>query len=127
MPTKFDWYRSASYDAHQKQLFHRHARARLKALAQELKFPSGSFDLRSNAGGIAISGEITLHHDAVYIQVCQPATGWGSGIMIRTCKGRRDYTGGANNFVPLRMLDDPSALADRVRSILGPQHTSRAA
>lgn len=118
MAIPFDWYRSASYDADQKQLFHRHARARLKALAQELKFPSGSFDLRSNAGGLAVSGEITLHHDTVYIQVCQPATGWDSGIMIRTCKGRRDYTGGANNFVPLRMLDDLPTLADRVRSIM---------
>jgi len=127
MVAKFDWYRSASYDAHQKQQFHRHARARLKALAVELKFPPGSFDLRSNAGGIAVSGEITLHHDAVYIQVCQPATGWDSGIMIRTCKGRRDYTGGANNFVPLRMLDDLPALADRVSAILRVHQASRAA
>lgn len=118
MVAKFDWYRSASYDAQQKQLFHRHARARLKALAVELRFPPGSYDLRSNAGGIAVSGEITLHHDAIYIQVCQPATGWDSGIMIRSCKGRRDYTGGANNFVRLRMLDDLPALADRVRSIM---------
>lgn len=118
MSPKFDWYRSASYDAQQKQLFHRHARARLKALALEMKFPSGSYDLRSNPGGIAVSGEITLHHDAVYIQVCQPATGWDSGVMIRSCKGRRDYTGGSNNFVPLRMLDDPPILADRVRAIL---------
>lgn len=118
MVAKFDWYRSASYDAQHKQLFHRHARARLKALALELRFPPGSYDLRSNAGGIAVSGEITLHHDAIYIQVCQPATGWDSGIMIRSCKGRRDYTGGANNFVPLRMLDDLPALGDRVRSIL---------
>ena len=118
MATTFDWYRSASYDAHQKQQFHRNARARLKALAQELKLSPRSYDLRSNAGGIAVSGEITLHHDAVYIQVCQPATGWDSGVMIRTCKGRRDYTGGANNFVPLRMLDDLPALAERVSTIL---------
>jgi len=118
MVAKFDWYRSASYGAHQKQLFHRHARARLKALAVELRFPPGSYDLRSNAGGIAVSGEITLHHDAIYIQVCQPATGWDSGIMIRSCKGRRDYTGGANNFVPLRMLDDLPTLASKVRAIM---------
>ena len=52
------------------------------------------------------------------MQVCQPATGWDSGVMIRSCKGRRDYTGGANNFLPLRMLDDLPALADRFRSIM---------
>src|SRR3546814_14054234 len=66
-----------------------------------LDFAPASFDLRSNQGGIAVSGEITLHHEHVYVQVCQPATGADSGILIRSCKGRRDYTGGPNNFAPL--------------------------
>lgn len=119
MVANFDWYRSASYEAQQKQLFHRHALAQLKALAVELRFSPGSYDLRSNAGGNAVSGEITLHHEAVYIQICQPATGWDSGIMFRTCKGRRDYSGGPNNFAPLRMLDDLPTLAARVGHLVG--------
>jgi hypothetical protein len=89
-----DWYARCAYDPEVKQRFHTAARARLRRLATTLGFPSGSFDLRSNPGGIAVSGEITLHHDDVYIQVCQPATGADSGILIRTCQGRRDYTGG---------------------------------
>lgn len=40
------------------------------------------------------------------------------GILIRTCKGRRDYVGGRNHFAPLSMLDDLSALASRVRSVM---------
>ena len=40
-------------------------------------------------------------------------------ILIRTCKGRKDYTGGVNHFVALAMLDDIPALAAAVRAITG--------
>ena len=52
------------------------------------------------------------------MQICQPATGHDSGILIRTCEGRKDYTGGANNFAPLSLLDDLPILADRCRAVL---------
>ncbi len=39
------------------------------------------------------------------------------GVLIRTCRGRRDYVGGLNHFVSLTMLDDIDALSDRVRRI----------
>src|SRR5260370_472348 len=99
-----DCYARCAYDPEVKQRFHTAARARLRQLATTLGFPSGSFDLRSNPGGIAVSGEITLHHEDVYIQVCQPATGTDSGILIRSCQGRRDYTAARNHFSPLRLL-----------------------
>jgi len=120
----FDWTRSCSYDAEQKRGFHTTARSRLKKLAAELRLPPGSYDLRSNKAGIAVSGEITLHHDHAYIQVGQFAMSSGHGILIRTCKGRRDYTGGANHFVTLTMLDDIPALAAAVRAIAGVGHSS---
>src|ERR1700726_1453684 len=113
-----NWYARCPYDPEVKQRFHTAARARLRRLATLLDFPPGSFDLRSNLGGIAVSGEITLHHDDVYVQVCQSALGADSGILIRTCQGRRDYTGGRNHFAPLRLLDDEAALAARVRAVL---------
>jgi hypothetical protein len=113
-----DWYSSCSYEPDRKRRFHTVARARLRRLAVELGFPSASFDLRSNQGGIAVSGEITLHHERVYVQVCQPATRADSGILIRTCEGWRDYTGGPNHFAPLSMLDDLPALAARVRMVM---------
>jgi len=105
-----DWYARCAYDPEVKQRFHTAARARLRRLATTLRFPLGSFDLRSNLGGIAVSGEITLHHDDVYIQVCQPASGADSGILIRTCQDRRDYTGGRNHLAPLRLLGPRAAL-----------------
>lgn len=115
----FDWNKSCSYDAEQKRRFHTTARSRLKKLAAELRLPPGSYDLRSNRAGIAVSGEITLHHDRAYIQVGQFAMSSGHGILIRTCKGRKDYTGGANHFVALAMLDDILALAEAVRAVTG--------
>ncbi len=67
---------------------------------------------------IAVSGEITLHYDAVYIQVSQPATGHDSGILIRRCKGRKDYTGERNHFASLSLLDDLPTLVSRVNAVL---------
>ena len=113
-----DWYTSCSYEPDQKRRFHAAARTRLRRLAAELGFPLASFDLRSNQGGIAVSGEITLHHARIYVQVCQPATRADSGILIRTCEGRRDYTGGRNHFAPLSMLDSIPALSVRVRMVM---------
>ena len=115
---KIDWYVPCAYYAAQKRAFHAAARSRLRKLAVILAFPRGSFDLRSNAGGIAVSGEITLHHERVYIQVSQPFGGFDSGILIRRCEGRRDYTGGCNHFAPLRLLDDLPALAAHVRAVI---------
>ena len=113
-----NWYPCCAYEPHRKRRFHSAARARLRHLAAELAFPPTSFDLRSNKGGIAVSGEITLHHEHVYIQVCQPATGADSGILIRTCEGRRDYAGGRNHLATLSMLDDIPALAHFVRTVM---------
>jgi len=115
----FDWTKSCSYDEHQKRRFHTTARSRLKKLAAELDLTPGSYDLRSNKAGIAVSGEVTLHHDSAYIQVGQFGMSSGHGILIRTCKGRKDYTGGGNHFVALTMLDDITALAAAIRAITG--------
>ena len=95
-------------------------------MAGELGVAPGSYDLRSNKAGIAVSGEVTLHHDQVYIQVGQSIISGGMDILIRSCSGRRDFSGGLNNFVPLAMLDDLPALAQRVRMLV-PQLRRRAA
>ena len=113
-----DWYASCSYEPERKRRFHAAAQARLRQLARTLSVAPGAFDLRSNHGGIAVSGEITLHHDDIYIQVCQPATRADTGILIRTCKDRRDYYGGPTRFAPLWLLDDLPALAARVRAVM---------
>jgi len=115
-----NWQLDCAYNEAQKRTFHATAQSRLRQLAMiELQLEPSSFDIRSNKAGIAVSGEITLHHENVYVQVSQPFGGFDSGILIRTCNGRRDYTGGHNHFAPLTLLDDITALAARVRVVMG--------
>jgi hypothetical protein len=114
--SRFDWHKDCSYNAAHKARFHSTARARLRKLAELLGLPTNARDIRSNAGGIAVSGEITLHGEHVYIQVSQWAMGTG-GVLIRTCNGRRDFCGGRNNHLSLSVLDDLPYLAAYVRKI----------
>jgi hypothetical protein len=45
----------------------------------------------------------------------QPATGSDTGILYRSCRDRRDYVGGVNNFASLDLLHRPAELARRIR------------
>ena len=114
-PARFDFRKRVAYDPAAKHLLHRHARRRLLELAAALGFTPCSFDLRSNEGGIAVSGEITLHAGRLYVQASQPATGSDTGILFRSCEGRCDYIGGRNNFASLDLLHRPAELADLIR------------
>jgi hypothetical protein len=69
----------------------------LKHIAEELNLAAGSFDIRWNPGGVACSGDHTLHTDTVYLALHDNCgLGW---FYWRTCKGRKDYTGGGNQIV----------------------------
>ena len=113
-----NWYQQCAYDSVQKRSFHITGMKRLRILAKDLAFAPKSYDIRSNCGGIAVSGEVTLHHEHLYVQISQPATRADTGILIRTCKGRKEDTGGRNHFAPLSLLDDIPELARLCRSIL---------
>jgi len=85
---------------------------------KELRLPPNSFDIRSCLGGVAVSGEVILHSESVYIEISQPASGADSGVLIRSCRGRRDYEAGRNHFAPLALLDEPAALDGYVRAVM---------
>ncbi|MDW9478941.1 hypothetical protein GOB57_09635 [Sinorhizobium meliloti] len=106
MAETYDWTQTCTGSREDKERFHRVAKRLLRVLAREMGFEAGSFDIRSNMGGPAVSGEVTLHHNDVYIQVSSPGARTETGLMIRTCKNRQDYTGGNNHFAPLPWLDD---------------------
>jgi hypothetical protein len=114
---EFDFRKSVAYDAQAKSLFHTFARCQLRKLAITLRLPPHAYDLRSNKAGIAVSGEVTLHADHIYVQASQPFGGFDSGILIRTCNGRKDYVGGPNNFASLDLLHEPAKLARVVEQI----------
>jgi hypothetical protein len=111
----FDFGKPVAYDEHAKRLFHSRARSQLRRLATALGLSPGSYDLRSNRAGIAVSGEITLHTEHLYVQASQSAMGNANGILFRTCKGRKDYVGGRNNFASLDLLNRPEELAQWIR------------
>lgn len=106
----FNFNTPTQYDADAKAKFHKAAKEQLQLLGDALALDRCNYDLRSTPAGIAVSGEITLHHDNIYIQVSQAF--FGGGILFRTCKGRKDYTGGHNNWIDdLNLLNDPHQLA----------------
>ncbi|MCP4618631.1 MAG: hypothetical protein GY844_19625 [Bradyrhizobium sp.] len=113
----FDFRKSVAYDAEAKRLFHSRAKSQLRRIARALGLEPDSYDLRSNEAGIAVSGEITLHGDHLYVQVSQSAMGYYSGILFRTCKGRKDFVGGPNNFASLDLLNRPGELAHWIREV----------
>lgn len=90
-------------DAALKRGLHKDSAAYLRMLATQLGFDRKDYDIRSNEGGIAGSGEITLHTDTLYVQISQWAM-YGDSIsfLIRGCKSRKDYTGMTNNSMRLR-------------------------
>ena len=87
---------SLSYNHEAKERWHRLGRRVAKALAERL---NGQFDVRFNRGGIAVSGETTLHGEWLYLQFAVSCLGPSQGFMYRSCEGRRDYTGGPNRWM----------------------------
>jgi hypothetical protein len=69
----------------------------LKALATALGLAPGQYDIRWNPGGIAVSGDHRLHSDKLYVAM-DDNCGFGF-FYFRSCKGRKDYSGGPNQSV----------------------------
>lgn len=102
MTTKIPpYFQSGNIDAYsdRKEKFHRDAKKILAELAAEIGIDLANYDIRSNLGGAAVSGEVTLHSDNLYIQMYEASVGKrGVQIMYRSCAHRRDYTGDQNNY-----------------------------
>lgn len=93
----------AAYNEDNKITFHKQSTAMLKALAGKLGLNAGEYSIRSNKAGIAVSGEITLHSDSLYIQFSQSRQGC---FLWRTCNGRKDYCGGPNRWMKWEELQN---------------------
>jgi len=89
-----------AYNAAGKEGFRRAGLVFARRLAEAI--PGGA-EIRYNPGGIAVSGDFTVHGDRVYVSFNADAI-CGLGILVRTCKGRGDYTGGPNMWFPLDAL-----------------------
>ena len=105
-------------DAAYKAKFHRIAAKRLRETATLLGLQPGQYEVRSNKAGIAVSGEVTLHTDRIYVQTAYFSFDKSPRILYRTCKGRQDYCGGANHYVPGYVLDTPREMAETIEKLL---------
>jgi len=89
--------RLACYNEDFKDQYKKLGRRILKEIAKLMGLKKGEFDIRWNPGGIACSGDHTLHTDKIYVALHDNCgTGW---FYWRTCEGRKDYTGGSNQIV----------------------------
>jgi hypothetical protein len=95
-----------AYNPDLKAVFHQRGKVLLARIAQDLGYAKGGYDLRSNTGGIAVSGDITLHTDDLYIQFAQCCGGPSLDILYRDCKDRQDFIGGRNRFMRFDDLRD---------------------
>jgi hypothetical protein len=89
--------RGACYNDLAKQEYKRLGRKILKYVAAKMNLVDGTYDICFNPGGIACSGDHTLHTDKVYLALHDNiGLGW---FYWRICNGRKDYSGGTNQIV----------------------------
>ena len=107
------------YNPVAKAEFHKEGRKALKRLAAFLELAPGSFEVRSNVAGIAVSGEVVLHGTEVYVMLEQRYLGPGNEVLYRRVAGRKDYTGERNHFADVGELVDTASFAAKLRRDLG--------
>lgn len=104
---------TATADA-DKTTFHREGVKFLRELAKEIGMPDGTYAIRSNKAGPAVSGEVTLHGETLYVQLYESCVGSGGvSILYRTCRGLKDYSGGTNNDARMDALFTDNDRKDR--------------
>lgn len=101
-----------------KERFHKVGRQAARCLATMLGLQKGTYDVRSNMGGIAVSGEITLHGERIYVQFAQSACGPGMGFMFRACLGRKDYTGRCNHWMEWDALARDDSWVKEIKRVM---------
>src|SRR3546814_6544657 len=87
----------------------------MRRLADALALDEGSFDIRSNKGGPAVSGEGTLRGEDVWVQLSLGLSGPDREVCFRKVQGRDDHLGDRNCWASIRELVDPGRFAARIR------------
>lgn len=96
------------YDYFHKEEYRRLGRSILRQLAKDMGLQKGEFDIRWNPGGVAVSGDHTLHTDKIYVAFHDNLNlGW---FYWRKCHGRKDY--GCGMDCPNQIVQWNSLLAD---------------
>ncbi|MBL7598997.1 hypothetical protein INQ10_23470, partial [Escherichia coli] len=84
-------------------------------LADALGLCDGTYDIRSNKGGPAVSGEITLHGEEAWVQLSLGCSGPGREVLYRRVRGRDDHCGDRNHWASVNDLMAPDRFAARLQ------------
>lgn len=103
--------------ASSKEAFHKGGRQVLKELAKHLGLSKGDYDIKNIMGGYAVTGEVILHTDHLYIQFGHVMKG---KFMWRLCRGRNDHSGGQNRWELWDSLYDMDNLAHVMNRAINP-------
>ncbi len=83
-----------------------------RMVAARLGLNEDQYDVSINPGGPAVPGDVYLHTDTLYVNFGVSSLGPDMGFMYRSCKGRKDYTGGPNRWMKYEtLLDMDKAIA----------------
>jgi hypothetical protein len=112
-----------SYNEPNKEEF---KRLSMKLLREVNKLGNFNAEIRFNKGGIAVSGDAILHSDHVYLHFTADH-GFGSlayNLYYRSCKGKKDYTGGRNNWFDILKLrvDGVVSLVRALQAVIPHEH-----
>lgn len=87
-----------------------------RAVAKEVGLTKTDYTIRYNACGDW--GETTFHTDQVYIHVnFDVPPNYHLGVLGRTCKGRKDFSGGPNQWLSTQAATIP-AVVEFYRNLL---------
>ena len=104
------------HDVSKKATFARLGKRLAQEIADEMQLPASTYDIRYNKAGPAVMGDLRLHSEHLYLTFEPSIT--GAGFMYRTCKGRKDYTGGTNQWADHKEFLDPAAFAQKLVKFL---------
>jgi hypothetical protein len=102
-------------DGKDKRNFHLVGSRVLRAIAGDIGLEKDEFEVRSNKGGVAVSGEVILHADNLYIQFYANGTG---KFLYRRCKSRQDYCGETNYWFSFEELATDEGILKFVRNCI---------
>lgn len=94
-----------SYNETGKKEFHNEGKRVLKLLAEKMGLSNNDYNLQSALGGIAVSGDVILHTDDLYVNISQIQRS-NPKFLYRTCNNRKDYSGHENNWEEIDSLSD---------------------
>ncbi|MCB0376567.1 MAG: hypothetical protein KDD04_11655, partial [Sinomicrobium sp.] len=108
------------YDGQLKTTYGELGKAALKQLAEYLGL--AAYNVNFNKAGVGVSGDLSLMgmftpDKGIYISLSKD--GLNDGVLYRSIRHMKDYTGGSNNYFPESELTTPEIIKEKVYRLLG--------